>query len=337
MIRQIRFLALLGAAFLMLTSSYAASSATHGKGLLLIANKGDHTLGIIDPVLGKQVATVDEEGVTGHEVAATPDGKFAVVPIYGNSGVGKAGTDGDIIRVMDIAQRKTIHTIKFDEGVRPHCAVFGPKDHLLYVTTELKNSITVIDPTTWKIVGSIPTGQPEAHMLAISSDGKRGYTANVASGTVSVLDIPGRKLLTTIQVCPKTQRIAVSTDDHWVFTADQTKPRLAVIDAHKNEVAQWVDLEALAYGTATTPDGKHLLVTLPKPAKVAVLDLKTMQITSSIEVSKAPQEIVVQPDGAYAYVSCDASEQVAVIDCKQWKREKYIQAGKGADGLAWAR
>src|SRR4051794_2228761 len=156
MIRQIRFLALLGAAFLMLTSSYAASSATHAKGLLLVANKGDHTLGIIDPSLGKQVATIDEEGVTGHEVAATPDGKFAVVPIYGNSGVGKAGTDGDIIRVIDLAQRKTVHTIKFDKGVRPHCAVFGPKDHLLYVTTELENSITVIDPKSWKIVGSIP-------------------------------------------------------------------------------------------------------------------------------------------------------------------------------------
>src|SRR6476619_3963672 len=158
MIRQIRFLALHGAVLFMLTSSHAAPSASHGKGLLLIANKGDHTLGIIDPAVGKQIATVDEEGVTGHEVAATPDGKLAVVPIYGNSGVGKAGTDGDIIRVIDLAQRKTVHTIKFDEGVRPHCAVFGPKDHLLYVTTELKNTITVIDPKTWTIVGSIPTG-----------------------------------------------------------------------------------------------------------------------------------------------------------------------------------
>ena len=64
------------------------------RGWLLVANKGDQTLGIIDPAAGKQVAAVPEGGVTGHEVIASPDGKFAYVPIYGNSGVGKPGTDG---------------------------------------------------------------------------------------------------------------------------------------------------------------------------------------------------------------------------------------------------
>mgnify|MGYP002814507740 CR=1 FL=1 len=64
-----------------------------GGGLLLVANKGDHTLGIIDPTAGRQIATVAEDGVTGHEVVASPDGKRAFVPIYGNAGVGKPGTD----------------------------------------------------------------------------------------------------------------------------------------------------------------------------------------------------------------------------------------------------
>jgi hypothetical protein len=62
-----------------------------GDGLLLVANKGDRTLGIIDTTAGQQVAAVPENGVTGHEVIASPDGKTAYVPIYGDSGVGKAG------------------------------------------------------------------------------------------------------------------------------------------------------------------------------------------------------------------------------------------------------
>jgi hypothetical protein len=32
-------------------------------------------MGIIDPSVGKQVAEVPENGVTGHEVIASPDGK----------------------------------------------------------------------------------------------------------------------------------------------------------------------------------------------------------------------------------------------------------------------
>ncbi len=63
------------------------------------------------------------------------------------------------------------------------------------MTTELDQSVTIIDPKTLKIVGSIPTGQPESHMLTISHDGLRGYTANVGPGTVSVLDIKARKTL----------------------------------------------------------------------------------------------------------------------------------------------
>jgi len=52
------------------------------------------TLGIIDPSAGHQGAAVQEVGVTGHEVAVSPDGRLAYVPIYGDSGVGKPGTDG---------------------------------------------------------------------------------------------------------------------------------------------------------------------------------------------------------------------------------------------------
>src|SRR5260221_12949232 len=121
---------------------HAAAPAPHAKGLLLVANKGDQTLGIVDPETCVQVATVPEDGVTGHEVVASPDGKRAFVPIYGNSGVGHPGTDGRLLRVIDLATRKVTGTVDFGKGVRPHCAVFGPKNGLLYVTTEIENSVT---------------------------------------------------------------------------------------------------------------------------------------------------------------------------------------------------
>jgi len=306
-------------------------------GYLLVANKGDHTLGIIDTVAGKQVATVPEDGTTGHELIASPDGKRAYVPIYGNSGVGHPGTDGSLLRVIDLAARKIVGTVDFGHGVRPHCAMIGPKDGLLYVSTELDNSITVIDPKRLKILHSIPTGQAESHMFCISSDNKRAYTANVGPGTVSVLDIPGKKIITTIPIAKVTQRISISPDDKWVFTSDQTKPQLAVIDTSKNEIAKWIEMPGIGYGSAPTPDGKFLVIALPNKNKVAVIDLKSMTVATTLDVPKAPQETLVQPDGKKAYVSCDASKQIAVIDTRNWKVEKMIDAGPGADGLAWAK
>jgi DNA-binding beta-propeller fold protein YncE len=316
--------------------SVSSTGTSAAQGSLLVANKGEHTLGIVDPAAVKQVATVAETGVTGHEVIASPDGKLAFIPIYGNSGVGKPGTDGSTMDVVDLKQQKVIHTVDFGHGVRPHCPLFGPKDGLLYVTTELDKAVAIIDPKTFKIVGNVPTGQPESHMLAISADGTRGYTANVGPGTVSVLDMSGRKTVTVIPVAEHVQRISVSPDDRWVFTSDTEKPRLAVIDAKTNKVDRWIELPGEGYGSASTPNGKWLLITMPNANGVAVIDLATLKLAKTISVPSAPQEVLITPDGKTAYVSCDQSEKVAAIALGDWS-VKLIDAGKSADGLAWAK
>jgi len=326
-----------GLAMTLALATSAIWSATAGSpgGVLLVANKADRSLGIIDPGSGQQLAAVPENGVTGHEVIASPDGKTAYVPIYGDSGVGKPGTNGSNMVAIDIASHKIVGNLDFGHGVRPHCAQFGPKNGLLYVSTEIDNSISIIDPKTLKIIGSVPTGQPESHMFVISHDGSRAYTANVGPGTVSVLDLDARKTLKVIHISPTTQRIAISVDDKLVFTSDQTKPRLAVIQTATDKVESWVDLPGFGYGAAPTPDGKWLVVAVPTANKVAIVDLQTLRVAHTIDVPKAPQESLVRPDGKMAYVSCDSSAKVAAIRTSDWKVDALIDAGKGADGLAW--
>jgi len=306
-------------------------------GLLLVANKGDHSLGIVDVDAGRQIATVPEGGVTGHEVIASPDGKFAYIPIYGNSGVGKPGTDGKNIVVIDIAQQKVVGNIDFSHGVRPHCPIYDRHSGKLFVTTELDKTITIIDPKTLAIVGSVPTGEPESHMLAITKNGLWGVTANVGPGTVSILDMKARKTLAVIPISGETQRISLSADDKLAFTADQTKPQMAVVDLKSRKVKGWIPLPAPGYGTAATSDGRWLIVAVPKANKVAVVDLAKMSVAHTIDVPAAPQEVLIRPDGKEAYVSCDASGKIAAIRTSDWTVEKLITAGKAADGLAWAR
>ncbi len=335
---RLRFTSLLIVLTGVALSASGANSPSHvsANGLLLVDNKGAHSLGIVDPHAGEQLAAVPEGGITGHEVAASPDGRTAYVPIYGNSGVGKPGTDGHNMVVIDVHDRKVVGNVDFGKGVRPHCPIYNTKDGMLYVTTELNESVSIIDPHTLKIVGEVPTGQKESHMLAITHDGLRAYTANVGPGTVSVLDLKNRKTLAIIPISGETQRISVSADDSMVFTSDQTKPRLAVIDGATNKVKTWVPLPGLGYGTAATNDGRWLVVAVPTVNKVAVVDLRTMKVAHTIDVPKAPQEVLIRPDGKVAYVSCDSTNQVAAINTQTWKLDKLIPVGKGADGLAWA-
>jgi YVTN family beta-propeller protein len=324
-----------GLVLLALAAAAGKEVRAAGGGLLLVANKGDHTLGIIDPEAGRQVATVQQSGVTGHEVVASPDGRTAYVPIYGDSGVGRPGSDGRTMDVIDLASRRRVTTIDFAAPERPHAAVFGP-DGRLYVTTELTNSVKVVDPRTNAVVATLPTDQKESHMLVLSRDGTKAYTSNVGAGTVSVIDVAARKVTAVVTVAARAQRIALSADGRWLFTADQDAPRLAVIDTKTNKLAPGVALPGVAYGTAATPDGRWLLMALPGVNQVGVLDLKSMEVARTLDVPKSPQEVLVRPDGRVAYASCDASGQVAEIDLAEWKVTRLIPAGPMADGLAWA-
>jgi YVTN family beta-propeller protein len=334
-IRNISFIVLLAILGLSCLAFLGSASHASAGGMLLVVNKGDQTLSIVDSESGRQLAAVPVDGVTGHEVAASPDGRFAFVPIYGNSGVGQPGTDGSTIAVINLQSRINVGDIDLKTSSRPHCALFGPKNGRLYVTTELTNSIKVINPSTRAVIDSIPTGASQSHMLVISSDGERGYTSNVGDGTVSVIDLKNKKVLVVIPVAKVVQRIAISVDDRWVFTADQTKPELAVIDTHSNTVKARIRLPALGYGITPTRDGRRLLITHPSSDSVSILDLQTMKVERVIRVPAEPQEIVVRPDDRVAYVSCDESKQVAAIDLSHGKIEKLIEVGSGADGMAW--
>lgn len=312
------------------------ADADGGTGLLLVVNKAESTVGIVDPDAGKQIAVIPVRGVTGHEVAASPDGRTAWVPIYGDSGVDLPGTDGRTISVIDLASRKVTATIDLGAPSRPHAAVFSAKNGRLYVTAEVTQSIKIIDPNSNKLAGSISTGKPQSHMLAISSDGTRGYTANAGSGTISVLDLAKNQLITVIPVAKTIQRIAISTDNRMVFTSDQSKPELDVVDTQTNKVSSRVPLKTIGFGITPTHDGRKLLIAQPSSDTVSILDLQSMKVEKVVPVPKDPQEILVRPDDQVAYVSCDASKQIAVLDLASWKVEKTIKVGAGADGLAWA-
>jgi DNA-binding beta-propeller fold protein YncE len=58
-------------------------------------------------------------------------------------------------------------------------------------------------------------------------------------------------------------------------------------------------------------------------------------VARTLDVPATPTEILVRPDGLVAYVSCTGKAQVAAIDLPHWRIEALINAGKGADGLAW--
>jgi YVTN family beta-propeller protein len=302
-------------------------------GHLLVVNLREHSLLQVDPKSRKVVSTVPV-GVSGHEIVLSADQRFAYIPIYSDAVLGDPGTDGRTIDVVDLKSWKVASSIDLGRPLRPHSAVFAP-DGLLYVTAELANAIEIVDTTRSAVVGQISTGKPQSHMLALSPDGKRGYTSNVDSGTVTVLDIQARKLLTIIPVAKRIQRIAVSPDGRWVFTSDWDAPRVAVIDAKSNTVHQWVQVGGIPFATRPTPDGRWLLVAEASGTKgrVDVIDLSRMTVARSYELAGQPFGFFLH-DGV-AYMTCIVTGRIEVLNLRTWMMEAPIDLTPGVDGMAW--
>jgi YVTN family beta-propeller protein len=328
--KMLYLIVLLGVGMLFALRHGKAEPAGHG--LLVVANQKEHSVLVVDPDERRELAKI-VVGVNGHEVMVSKDGRFAYVPIYGNSGVGRPGTDGSTIDVIDLQERKLAATIELGKPVRPHRAEWGP-DGLLYVTAELANAIDVIDSATRRVIAEIPTGQKESHMLVISPDGRRGYTANVGAGSVSVVDLAKRSLMATIPVAKRVQRISISPDGKHVFTHDQDAPRFAVIDTTTNKIANWVEVPSVVYASEPTPDGRWL-VTLTRSAAAYVIDLQTLKVTHTLKISDGASEILIRPGGDVAYLSGTGAGKIDVLDLHTWELQKPIELTPGVDGLAW--
>src|SRR5437764_6063878 len=328
--RNIWFAAIVVIASLGVLRNVKARPASGG--LLVIANQKEHTVLVVDPDERKELAKV-VVGVNGHEVMVSKDGRFAYVPIYGNSGVGRPGTDGSTIDVIDLQESKLAATIDLGKPLRPHRAEWGP-DGMLYVTAELGNAVDVLDPNTRKVVAEIPTGQQESHMLVISPDGRRAYTANVGAGSVSVLGLAKRNLITTIPVAKMVQRISISPDGKRVFTHDQDAPRIAVIDTATNKIANWIEAPSPVYASEPTPDGRWL-VTLDRGGNAYLIDLQTMKVARRLKISDGASEILIRPGGDVAYLSGTGAGRIDVLNLHTWELQKPIELTPGVDGMSW--
>jgi DNA-binding beta-propeller fold protein YncE len=332
--------AVLGSLSLILFSGFVgfalmSTTLPSSHGILVVANQKEHTALLVDPDTRKEIAKIPV-GINGHEVTVDKAGKLAYVPIYGDSGVGKPGSNGSTIDVIDIAARKLAYTIDLGKPLRPHDPHFGP-DGLLYVTAELSQSIDAIDPKTRKIVAEIPTGQDESHMFVIrpGPDRVTAYTANVHAGTVSVLDLSKRSLIKTIPVSKIVQRISIQPDGLYVFTHDQESPRIVVIDPLSNAVSTYIDLPETVYSSEPTPDG-HYLIAGGMKGHIFVIDLHTRKLFKTFDAPTALAKTLVRPDGNVAYISFLTAGKIIVLDLKNWKLLPSIDLTPGVDGMDWA-
>ena len=298
--------------------------------VLLVLNKIENTLAIIDPaslrILGK-VPT----GEGPHEVIASADGRTAYVANYGTQ-----QKVGNSISIIDIAARKETKRVELGPLARPHGIVLA--NGKIYFTAEVNRVVARYDPATDRVDWMMGTGQSITHMIVITPDGRRAYTANIVSGTVTSIDFaaPVPQQVAQIEVGKQPEGIDVSPDGREVWVGQNGDGQISVIDTATNKVKETFKVGEVPIRIKFTPDGRRVVVSDPKAGELVFLDAATRKEIKRLKVEGVPVGVLITPDGRRAFVAAMQANKVLVVDLEKLEVAGEIEPGQGPDGLAWA-
>ena len=196
---------------------------------LIVANKAEATVSLIDLASGKIVATLPV-GTGPHEVAVSPDGRLALIANYGTG-----AQPGSSLTLIDIPSAKVVKTIDLGEYRRPHGMAFIGNDRAL-VTSEANKALLEVDVAAGKVVRALPTGQEISHMVAVTPDGSRAFVANIRSGSITAFDLKEGKKIADVQTGAGAEGIAVTPDGRQVWVTNREADTVAVVDADRKSV-----------------------------------------------------------------------------------------------------
>jgi YVTN family beta-propeller protein len=180
--------------------------------------------------------------------------------------------------------------------------------------------------------GSISLSNPQ--LMALSSDGLRGYVTDTDQNIVAILDVASNALIGSIEVGDGPLGIASSPVYNQIFVANSLSDDISVIDGTTNQEIRRIDVGAYPCEVAVTPDGEYVLVTNKSDNTVSVVQVGTYTVTNTISVGSGPAGIIVLPDGSEAYVSNSEANTVSVIDLTSMSVVKTIFVSSGPLPLA---
>ena len=315
----------------ILAAAFAGIPALAAAAQLLVLNKSDATLAFVDPASGKIPVSVPT-GEGPHEVEVSTDGKLAFVSNYGGR------TSGNTLSVIDVAARKELKRVDLGELRRPHGLTFsGGK---LYFTSEESKNIARYDPVKQTVDWKYPVGQERTHMVLASPDGKKFFTSNIESNSVSILEpaADGQWKQQVVKVGLGPEGLDLTPDGRTLWSAHSRDGGISIIDTGTGKVLRTVDAKTQRSNRVKiTPDGRYALVTDLAAGNLLVFDAHNYTEVKRVNLGAETTGILIAPDGATAYVAVSGANHVAVIDLKTLSVAKTIDTGRQPDGMAWVR
>lgn len=297
-------------------------------GVLLVANQQSANASIID--LGTGVVSNLDVGEGPHETVISPDGQWGVVTVYG------ARTPGNTLAIIDMRERTIERTIDLGTFRRPHDVAFLPgSNSRVVVTSEAAHRIIEVDIETGTVTAQLETGAAGSHMLALASDARTLFSANLGANNISQLDLTERAFVRHVAVGPRPEGIAITPDGREVWVGSNEAGTVTVIETVNGSVVATIPALGFPYRIAMSPDGRRVAVPDPEGNRIHVLDASSHRLLGEVALAGSPRGVDIAPDNRTAFVTLGPEGAVVVVDLEERRVLRRYAVGAAPDGVGW--
>lgn len=202
----------------------------------------------------------------------------------------------------------------------------------ILVLNKTDNTAALVDPTTFEVVASVPTGEAP-HEAAAAPDGKFVYTANygrqAAGNTLTVVDVSARKVARTISLgeFKRPHGIRVSHDSKTVWVTCEASQAVVGIDAASGRVVETYRTgQETSHMLVPSKDEQKLYVANIGSGSVTIIDRKTGQV-KSLHSDAGSEGIDISPDGKFVWIANRAANTISILDTASDTIVATVKAG----------
>lgn len=189
----------------------------------------------------------------------------------------------------------------------------------LVVLNKAEATASLVDPTSGKVVATLPTGEGP-HEAAASPDGRFVLAANYGGKqdgrSLTLIDVGGARVVKTIELGEYSRPHGLRFLDarRAVVTAERQKA-LLIVDLETGRVEAAIPTgQEVSHMVAVTPDGARAFVANIGSGTVTAVDLAQRAVVGQITTGKGAEGIDVTPDGREVWVTNREADTVSVVD-----------------------
>jgi len=150
--------------------------------------------------------------------------------------------------------------------------------------------------------------------VGLSGDGRRAFVVNHTSDSVSVIDLPARKVVGELAVGSAPTHAVLSPDGRTLYVTVRFGAAVEVVDLQEQRVVRTLRTGDEPYGAAMLSGGRSLAVANSQSDTVSILALESGETLRQIPVGRDPRYLAEAADGARLIVGNGLSRNVSIID-----------------------